>query len=264
MPVAQYSIGPPTRPNIRHDNGFLDTFPRRNPTGSDRVEYVRWLSRLEGVEAIQGVPFVPHNELPDALAAYRHFLRGKGKERTFSYERFVSIDPNGAVILSSAILDAQHGAELLYKQNLAGQSPAHFQMCGSAIPVGSIRYPSFPYPKTENWQKAIGAHVIWISADVDVDVANGVPVFTMFMTLHAEDRYNFNPGAKDIKTGIPDSANGIFEITGLAQQYMNISTLDRKVVWSESSSTSISTHSYTGRETQNRRPSDNRRIRNRL
>ncbi|ABB30526.1 hypothetical protein GeomeDRAFT_2218 [Geobacter metallireducens RCH3] len=232
MPVAQYAIGPPTRPkNIRHDNGFLDSFARRKPTAKDYEEYARWISRLEGVEAIQGVPFVPHNNLPDALAAYRHFLRGNGKDHLFSYERFVSSDPSGAVILSSAVLDARQGAELLYGEYFKGQSPVLFQMSGSAIPVGSIRYPSFPYPKTENWQKAIGAHVIWLSADVDVEIANGVHSFVMQMTLHAEDRYNFNPGAADIASGIPDSANGIFEVTGLAHQYMNTSTINRRVEW---------------------------------
>lgn len=263
MPVAQYLIGPPTRPNIRHDNGFLESLPRRNPASNDRLEYARWISRLEAAEAIQGVSFVPHNDLPDALGAYRHFLRGKGRDRMFSYERFVSNDPNGAIVLSNSILDAQHGAELLYKQHFAGQSPVHFQMCGSVIPVGD-NDPSFPYPKTENWQKTIGAHFIWISAEVDVEVTNGTPGYKMLMTLHAEDRYNFNPGAKDIKTGIPDSANGIFEITGLAQQYTNIAKLDRKVTWSDSNSARTSTPGGTGRETQNRKPSDNRRIRNRL
>lgn len=264
MPVAQYAIGPPTRPNIRHDNGFLDTFSRRKPTVRDHVEYARWVSRLEGVEAIQGIPFTPHNDLPDALAAYRHFLQGKGRDRVFSYERFVSSDPNGAVILSSALLDARQGVELLYNEHFAGQSPVHFQMSGSAIPIGNIRYPSFPYPKTENWQKAIGAHVIWISAEVDMERAHGSPSFTMLMTLHAEDRYNFNPGAADIASGIPDWANGIFEVTGLAHQYMNTSTINHKVVWSESNSTHSSTRSDKGQNTRDRKPADNRRIRNRL
>lgn len=264
MPVAQYVIGPPTRPNIRHDNGFLDKFPRRRPATKDYEEYARWVSKLEGAEAIQGVPFVPHNELPDALAAYRHFLRGKGRDRVFSYERFVTNDPNGAMILSNAILDARQGAELLYQQHFAGQSPVHFQMSGNAIPVGDVRYPSFPYPKTENWQKAIGAHMIWISAEVDVELASGSPSFTMLMVLHAEDRYNFNPGAKDIATGIPDSANGIFEVTGLANQYMNTSALERKVMWSRTSAAQSSTRPGEGRFTRDRNPPDNRRIRNRL
>ena len=36
------------------------------------------------------MPFIPHHDLPDALAAYRHFLYCKGADRTFSYERYVA------------------------------------------------------------------------------------------------------------------------------------------------------------------------------
>jgi hypothetical protein len=34
------------------------------------------------------------------------------------------------------------------------------------------------------------------------------------MTLHAEDPCNFNVGDDDTATGIPDSDNGRFEVTG--------------------------------------------------
>jgi hypothetical protein len=72
----------------------------------------------------------------------------------------------------------------------------------------------------QNWQKAIGGHSIWISANIFVRVTGSrLPTFTLHMTIHAEDRYNFNPGQKDIATKIPDEENGIFEITGLAKQY---------------------------------------------
>ena len=105
-------------------------------------------------------------------------------------------------------------------------------MTGSQIGVGGSG--SFPYPATENWQKAIGAHVIWNSADVTVTPPAKVgdpPQFSLRMTLHAEDRYNFNPGAADIATGQPDSDNGRFEVSGLAKQYINYATLQRDVKW---------------------------------
>jgi len=261
MPVATYSIGPPVRPTIHHDNGFLDHFSLRKPGIGDYREYAKWIGILEAGEAGQGVPLVPHNDIPDGLAAYRHFLFGKGAGRVFSYERYVANDPSGSLTLSNATKDAQQGAELLYIQKLSGQTQVHFQMSGSAISAGS-KNAAFPYPRTENWQKAIGAHVIWISAEVDVVIQNNTPQFTMLMTLHAEDRFNFNPGAKDINTGIPDSANGIFEVTGLAHQYMNYSTLQRTVKWTGWITGNLSTRrSDTGRD---RQPSDNRRIRNRL
>jgi len=83
------------------------------------------------------------------------------------------------------------------------------------------------------------------------------------MTLHAEDRYNFNPGMHDIATGIPDSANGEFELSGLGHQYMNYSTLVRNLTWTGTAPASDSAvaGAPSGRQ---RQPSDNRRARNRL
>lgn len=47
------------------------------------------------------------------------------------------------------------------------------------------------------------------------------------------DRYNLNLGMHDIQTGIEDAANGRFEITGLAKQYMNYGETTRVVEWDE-------------------------------
>lgn len=41
-------------------------------------------------------------------------------------------------------------------------------------------------------------------------------------------------GDSDIATGIPDSDNGRFEITGLGHQYDNLSTLRRVLTWTGS------------------------------
>lgn len=274
MPIANYTIGPPTRPSIQHDNGHLsisatdsrfDPSKYRNPTAADYKLRAKWLAKLEGGEAVQGIPLFPHNDLPDALPAYRHFLSGSGKDRTFSYERYVASDDSGKKSLASAILDAQQGAAFIYTTAYNGQSSVHFQMTGTAISAGNHKtkfYSMFPYPATENWQKAIGAHVLWISADVDVVVQNNISQYSMIMTLHAEDRFNFNPGAQDIVTGIPDEENGIFEVTGLAKQYMNYGTLQRSVTWSGAISDQTSSkRSDSGRD---RKPSDNIRVRNRL
>lgn len=265
MPIAQYTIGPPKRPAIHHDNGHLDYFSPRPPNASDYAQLAKWLAILEGGEEIQDVPGLPHNELPDALPAYRHFLMGQGADRTFSYERFVASDTSGKTILKNAINDARQGAEAIYLNSYAAQASVHFQMTGSAIAIGNQQGPLsaiFPYPATENWQKAIGWHVIWMSAEVDVKMNNGVPQYAMIMTLHAEDRFNFNPGMKDIATGIPDAENGVLEISGLAHQYMNYGTLQRTVTWDgTSSSQMVTAGSTSGRE---RKPGDNVRIRNRL
>jgi predicted GTPase len=44
--------------------------------------------------------------------------------------------------------------------------------------------------------------------------------------------YNFNPGAEDVATGTPDAVNGRFEVTGLAFEFMNRSSLKRKLSFS--------------------------------
>ena len=262
MTYARYFVGLPRRPEIRHDNGFLDVFPRRRPTPADRRRFAAWGGVLEAAEGAQGVPGMPKNDIPDALAAYRHFRNGRGAARTFSYERYVANDASGRTTLRSAILEAMGAAYDLHR----GQVPVgngSFKFTGSAIACSNSST-TFPYPATENWAKAIGAHSIWISGDVVVtrDLPDGIPNFTLTFVIHAEDRYNFNPEAADIATGIPDSANGVFEVTGLAKQYMNHATLTRRIEWWGAPTTTFEV-SMTPWLRQ-RQPRDNRRLRNRL
>lgn len=262
--VATYRPGPPVRPPIVHDNGFLDAYAPRPAALADRALLLEWRTILELGEAGQGVPLVPHNHLPDALAAYRHFLYGHGTDRIFSYERYVSDDPSGQTTLDNALLDFRRGVE----DALAGgppASPATFHLTGTALACGTSPTKSpllaklFPYPRTENWQKAIGAHSIWLSGTIDM-IGSGA--FDATITLHAEDRYNFNKDNVDINTHIPDAENGRFEITGLAQQYMNYAQLVRRVKWK--APTAASAEVIRLDNERNRQPQDNRRARNRI
>ena len=213
---------------------------------------------------MQGVPFVPHNDLPDALAAYRHFLHGGGTDRAFSYERYVTNDLSGKITLDNAILDFRRGIEEL-STGRSATAPLSFQVTGSAIACGSDDPDLgalFPYPATENWQKAIGAHFIWLSGTVMIGMLGIDRSFVTQMTLHAEDRYNFNPGSADISTGVPDAANGRFEVSGLAKQYMNYATLVRLIRWRGTTADSaVATRVANSRE---RKPQDNLRVRNRI
>lgn len=253
---TSYRVGSPTRPNIRHDNGFRQNpndpndpnlTPVVPPSFADRRFYAGELVQADGAQGLEKIriPFTDFDDnarprrLEDGIDAYRHYLTGNGADRTFSYDEFVSEDANGQATLNNAIADTQRGAEQLYNQmverdpSLAGKSVT-FDVTSGAISVreGSTEY---PYPETENWQKAIGAHSIWNSATVTVtppSAAGGAPQFSMDYTLHAEDRYNFNPDAADIATGEPDAVRGLkLERTGLAHQYMNYATLDRDVSW---------------------------------
>src|SRR5215510_4364195 len=178
--VADYKTGPPTRPDIHHDNGFLQNpndpndptpIPTIPPTDADRQALRDWRNKLEWAERAQWLPFGPHTDIEDGLAAYRHFLDGNGADRTFSYDKFVRDDKAGKTTLQNATRDVQLGAEEIYNQMIAQDpslknGPVTFTMTGTQIPVGGSD--KFPYPETENWQKAIGAHQIWMSATVTV------------------------------------------------------------------------------------------------
>ena len=214
-----FILGPPERPDIYHDDGFLGQFGPQSPSLKDYLNLLEWKARLEGADILR-------SDLSDATDSYWHFLEGGGKDRDFSYDRYVESDTSGAVTLGNAIRVAQENAEIICAStpNCSITSQAFF---------GGGSDARFPYPATENWQKSIGAHPFWLSADINQEFVGSENVYTMVLTLHAEDRYNFNPGMYDIETGIPDSVNGRFEITGLAHQYMHYSTLTRTVTWVE-------------------------------
>lgn len=243
-----FKIGPPERPDIKHDNGFLDKFKPRDPTLGDRVDLLKWRAKLEAAEA-----FKP--SLADGTAAYRHFLDGDGADRTINYERYLENDASGKATLKNLVIDAQKNAEVL------GKGRDAFSMTSRAYQPGGPDA-RFPYPDTENWQKAIGGHSVWTSADVKASGTGSDRTYTMTMKIHAEDRYNFNPGQSDIATGIPDSDNGVFEITGLAHQYTQRGEVTRVVTWKEGD---IANAEIVDTDTsRNRRPSENRRVRNQI
>jgi hypothetical protein len=233
-------------PTIRHDHGFLDDgrgnldlTRMRSPTIGDYADLEKWRLKLYAAQVFL-------SGLADATRAYEHFLNADGSDLTVNYEKFVEDDDSGKVVLASAIDDAKDGARGLDNAWMDAHpySPVadhNFDMASDPIPVGGgARY---PYPRTENWQKAIGAHVIWISAHVDVHEDNNLQrrSMTITMTLHMEDRYNFNPGAHDIVTGTPDNANGVFELTGLGQEFMQYGTVNRVVTWTEPVLTPVGT-----------------------
>ncbi|MGD9170799.1 MAG: hypothetical protein PVI97_12165 [Candidatus Thiodiazotropha sp.] len=254
-----YKIGPSVRPHIVHDTGF-SKFPKRSPELADYWALFKWRSMLEGAETLRP-------NLSDGVAAYRHYLDGEGKPRQFSYERYVNNDNSGRMTLRNAILDAQDAAMKLWKTN---KKPSKFSFTGPPIPCGTSdpKLPNvrkhFPYPATENWQKAIGAHMIWLSGDVTVRTFPGTtlaPEFRMNMVLHAEDQYNFNPGAADIATGIPDNENGRFVVVGFAYGYFQSSILRRSFNWKGSNLGVASMDSRIRprhRQPQNNRASTNR------
>jgi hypothetical protein len=282
-----------TGPVLHHDHGFLDDGHgniddslRQDPTWADRLERMKWIAKLEAAELLRP-------DLVDGTAAYRHFLFGNGAERDVQYGRFLANDSSGRTVLQSAMEDTRQAALERHDRDVAAATPTEgtssYQIRTGAISVGNDG--RYPYPATENWQKALGAHSIWIEANVTVTVTrlrdagseplpggvpdpgtgssteSGPPTFSRHfhveMTIHEEDMYNFNPGNADIATGTPDSANGRFEITGLGHEYMNRGTYSQPFDFDANmapvaSPTSTASPSDPGRGSRTGRPADRR------
>ncbi|MBN2194635.1 MAG: hypothetical protein JW751_17595 [Polyangiaceae bacterium] len=230
--IARFKEGPAAAPAIQHDHGFLDdgngnidSSKYRDPTVGDHLALTKWRTQLAGAQLLRA-------DLVDATDAYEHYLFGGGTESSFSYERFVAQDASGRKVLRSAVDDAVRAAVVLHQSKVPFTPPERredsYSMVSDAVSVGAGN--RYPYPATENWQKAIGGHAIWLSTDVKVvtEPATGRR-FDIVLTLHAEDMYNFNPGAADIATGAPDSDNGRFQVSRLAYEFMNRSQLTRTV-----------------------------------
>lgn len=222
----KYTKNTKIKPLINHDDGFSYD-PNEKRTYKDTLQYIKWQAFVLAAERYRP-------DLIDALGAYRHFLHGNGSERTFSYERYIAADKSGRKTLESAIMHLKVGVEGIW---LSDKSSNQFTVTSPVIACGSqdesnLDAHFFPYPETENWQKTIGSHYIWISATVNVVVdKNNTPHFYTLMTLHAEDKYNFNPGKVDVKTGIHDEENGRFTVIGMGHQYLHKSTITRSVSW---------------------------------
>jgi hypothetical protein len=238
MAFPKFTEGAPKRPDIHHDHGFLDdgkgnidASKRESPTWKDYRSYYWWKTKLEGAEVLR-------KDLKNATDAYRHFLvDADGKDFDVDYNAFLNSDDAGKTVLKSAIEDTRSSAIAIHDGKVTtpptSKTEDSFSITSDTIPVGGgdSRY---PYPKTENWQKAIGAHFIWIDGAVKVtsDPALKKRQFEIRMTIHMEDMYNFNPGAHDIATGVADAENGRFEITGLGKEFLSKATVGRTIKFS--------------------------------
>ncbi|WP_426212623.1 hypothetical protein [Massilia sp. TWP1-3-3] len=222
-----------TRPKIVHDGGFVERYGRRAPTKADAFSRAKWKAKLNGAEATCGPITGPLNPLcnfedqTDATAAYRYFWEGKGKDRwAISYEKYLRSDPSALNLVGQLVNDFIGHIEVI------GKNRTTFQVVSGQYAIGEEGFA--PYPATVNWQRAIGAHILWVSATVTASVRKQKIEYAAEMTIHMEDRYNFNPGGTDIGSGtIKDEENGAFEMNGWANSYMNYAAVARGVMWTE-------------------------------
>jgi hypothetical protein len=228
---VEYSTEKQKPYNYSWGKGYGDE-PKETPNPGDYVAKESF--RL----IVQGLKFL----LPNGAEAYFHYLDGTGNDRTFSYDDYVKNDKNGAIVFNNLTLDTKQAVEKIYRQILMrypafGNEEVNFQITTSAVGVAAVgvgQTDKLPYPETGDWQAALGSHAVWINADIKA--LPGGKVFTMNFKIHAEDKYDFNPGQRaDIRNlgGIDDSVHGRFEVVGLAKSYINKADLSRNFTWDE-------------------------------
>lgn len=262
--VPGFHFGNTGRPDIHHDNGFLqnpddDTdpvpIPTRPPTQEEQDYYDSELLKARGADVVSEIPgtgrFDQRLELEDGIEAYHHFLNGEGEPRSFDYATFLDDDRSGQIIEHNALTDSRAAADEGYRQLVAsGQAPADgpvtFEITSDQIGVSEKNF-RYPYPDEENWQKAIGGHSMWTTTSVTyTPQPDGTVRADAVVTLHAEDRFNFNRDQYDIATGQPDALRGVLEESGLAQQYTQSGIRSYDVTWNQGDPTGELSSEPTG------------------
>lgn len=211
--MAQYREGAPDRPDFEWDDDFPFESKKGEETLGDRASWARWEAMLRGGQAARP-------GLDDALAFYAHYRSAEGTPMEFDYEEAYIEDESVRANVDAQIRQSQYAA-----QAMAAEGRDDFSFTG---PSAGESY----YPTTENWQKTIGGYQQWSSGDVTVDDQGNA---RMVVTVHAEDRYNFNANNQDIATSEPDDANGRFSELGWAQGFDSSGEVVRVVEWNVNS-----------------------------
>jgi hypothetical protein len=233
--------GPPKRPNIKHDHGFLDdgngnldNSKRQAPTAEDFHEKERW-SKIARGEIIQFSA-----DFKDAADAYRHYLLDNdGKTLGIRYDGFLNDDASGKTVLQSAVDDIRTAVldifDTKFPQPPTAATSVSIRVTSVVMTVGASQIPPnlrYPYPATVNWQKKIGGHPLWVSGTATIESNPAGPrKVTIEMTMHIEDMYNFDPGKTDAQTSLPDDINGRFQVVGLATEFLQIGTATRTITF---------------------------------
>jgi RHS repeat-associated protein len=210
-----YTQGEASEPSFFFGNDFPFD-PDAEASWSDHWNWEKWDMKSAGGSIASKFGLYSDSSLDDAVATYQWYRQGRGEDYEVDYEAAYDEDSIIAGNVDAEIARAQAAAEGLSAKLNKGT----FDMTGA---LRSIK----GYPKTENWQKALGDHKIWGSASV----TRSGDKFTMKITVHALDQYDFNAGASDIASGTPDSENGRFAVLGWAQPFLSRGTVSRSVTW---------------------------------
>lgn len=195
-----FHLGDAERPSWVVDENYDNDFPYdpdAEPTLEDYANWAKWGALGWGADTL--------NYLPDGAEAYEHYREGNGEPLELDYTKAYNEDPAIKENCDRIVAETNRAVQQMIAD---GQQPP--------FSITSEFTGAYPYPETENWQKAIGGHQVWVSADVSYDANGNVVVETV---IHAQDRYNFNRGQADIATGTLDEVNGRFEELGWAHSF---------------------------------------------
>ncbi|SMP35238.1 RHS repeat domain-containing protein [Chryseobacterium profundimaris] len=200
-------------PKFNYDSGF-SKFPKQKPSGADRTNYALWTAKATMARPL----------LPNGVAGYMHYLGNTGKDYTFNFAKYLNEDKSGKTLLTNITNLAKNNSEKVLTQ------PGSISYYSQGFSAGNSL--EFPYPESEDCQKAIGAFNFYYKADLSVKSVKSGLKYTLNLTIYAEDKYNFNPGQKDIATDTPDDVNGRFEVIGWAKEFMQRGAAKiKKIEW---------------------------------
>lgn len=171
----------------------------------------------------------------DAVEAYKHYLLdNNGAQLDIRYYAFLSDDPSGKTVAKSAVDDARTAILDIFdaKPAAAKVGTVRLRATSGVMTVGGGINVRYPYPGTQNWQKKIGGHALWLSANATI-TSNppGPRSVSIDLTFHAEDMYNFDPGKSDVASGIADEPNGRFQVVGLATEFLQKGETTRTITF---------------------------------
>lgn len=206
-----YSLGPPKVPAFAFDNFF--EWNSKEPNVFDHLNAAKWKSIMLGGSLLN---------LEDAVQLYAHFWENTGEPMVFDYAEAYEEDDGVREFVEYEIARAKVAVD-----TFIADGRRDFSVTGNPKWRKSVKTASGTYPSSENWQKTIGDYAQWSSADVRV-IGNRVE---MTITVHANDRYNFNRGARDVRSGLEDDENGRFEEIGWARSFDSSGSLTKTISW---------------------------------
>jgi len=167
-------------------------------------------------------------DISDALRLYSHYRSGTGKDVNIDLKKAYNQDANIKKFIDAEIANLQKAVATIYFQiiDCENQNRVMFQITGSAV---GMKNDFWSYPATENWHKTLGDFLIYLTADVIYDPNTKQAVANI--TINSLDYYNFNKGAFDAMTGLPDDANGRFVELGWAKPFTTRGRFMKEVRW---------------------------------